>query len=296
MTRGLTIGIPTYGRDRVLVETIEALAALMSPCDELVVVDQTPAHDEVSDNRLQDMSDRGLIRWIRSTEPSITRAMNRVLREARKDIVLFLDDDLLPDRGLLEAHRAAHERRYGAIAAGRVLQPWHHGQPDPEDSRFGFNSLSSRPLREFMGGNFSVPRADALTLGGFDENFVQVAYRFEADFALRWVRSGRSIWYLPEALIHHLKAPAGGTRVHGDFLRTARPGHSVGEYYFLMKSRPSNWLSSMLRRPVRAVATRHHLRRPWWIPVTMIAETSGFFWALLLALKGRKLVIATTPE
>ena len=33
-----------------------------------------------------------------------------------------------------------------------------------------------------MGGNFSVRRRFALTLGGFDEQFVGAAYRFEADF------------------------------------------------------------------------------------------------------------------
>lgn len=164
----LTIGIPTYGRDRVLVETIDNLLLLMQAGDELLVVDQTLRHDEETERRLGELSEHGLIRWIRSSEPSITRAMNRILCEARNDIVLFLDDDLIPDPGLLSAHRLAHARQPGMIAAGRVLQPWHNGQPDGEDGRFAFNSLISRPLAEFMGGNFSVPRVDALKLGGFD--------------------------------------------------------------------------------------------------------------------------------
>lgn len=285
----LTIGIPTYGRDRVLVETIDHLLLLMQPGDELLIVDQTPQHDEESTRRLCDLSNRGVVRWIRSTEPSIPKAMNQILREACNDVVLFLDDDLIPDLGLLSAHREAHARRPGVIVAGRVLQPWHNGQPDPESGGFGFNSVIPRPLAEFMGGNFSVSRADALALGGFDENFVKVAYRFEADFALRWVRLGRSIDYVPEALIHHLKAPAGGTRVHGDFLRTALPAHSVGEYYFLLIGRPRKWSRTLLSRLFRSVVTRHHLRRPWWIPVTLIAEFSGLVWAIRLSLKGRRL-------
>jgi len=36
------------------------------------------------------------------------------------------------------------------------------------------------------------------------------------------------------------------------------------------------------------VATRHHLRRPWWIPLTLIAELRGMAWALALFLRGPK--------
>ena len=34
-------------------------------------------------------------------------------------------------------------------------------------------------INDFMGGNFSVRREIALKLGGFDEQFVSVAYNFE---------------------------------------------------------------------------------------------------------------------
>jgi len=42
-----------------------------------------------------------------------------------------------------------------------------------------------------MGGNFSVKRDLALRLGGFDENFVHVAYRFEAEFCDRAISAER---------------------------------------------------------------------------------------------------------
>lgn len=291
MTR-LSAIIPTYGRDRVLVETIEYLMKLQDAPDEIVIVDQTPAHDTESTAALERWHADGRIVWMRRSEPSIPKAMNAGVLAATGDLVLFLDDDIRPDEQLIAAHRRAHRDNPASMIAGRVLQPWHEGRLDPPDSsKFHFNSSDSRDVDEFMGGNACVPRHAMLELGGFDENFVRVAYRFEADFALRWRRSGRRIRYEPEALIHHLKAGSGGTRTFGDYLRTASPAHSVGEYYFLVKSRPRDWLKSMLRRPVRAVATRHHLRRPWWIPFTLIAEVSGFCWALLLSLKGRRLMV-----
>jgi hypothetical protein len=87
--------------------------------------------------------------------------------------------------------------------------------------------------------------------------------------------------------LRHLKAPDGGTRVYGDHLRTVRPSHAVGEYYYILRRcRARAWLRPLFRRVVTAVGTRHHLRHPWWIPVTITAEALGFFWALGLALRG----------
>src|SRR4029078_2122533 len=88
-----------------------------------------------------------------------------------------------------------------------------------------------------MGGNFSIERNRALNLGGFDENFVHVAYRFEAEFAARAIAAGEKIWFEPDASIRHIKASTGGPRSYGEHLTTIKPSHSVGEYYYLMRSK-----------------------------------------------------------
>ena len=138
-----------------------------------------------------------------------------------------------------------------------------------------------------MGGNFSVRRDIALRLGGFDEQFVRVAYNFEAEFAYRLRRGGHQIYYEPAALIHHLRVSGGGTRTFGDHLRSHRPNHAVGAYYFILRTW-SGWQSLVrfLGRPLRAIGSRHHLRRPWWIQSTVVAELSGMAWALVLAAQG----------
>lgn len=287
----LTVVIPTYRREHVLVDTVRYLLALAFPPGEIILVDQTRQHDSVTELELGAMASAGKVNWVRLVVPSIPQAMNQGLARARNDLVLFLDDDIKPDPELILGHLRAHQQYPGGIVAGRVLQPWHAGAWDGEEARrFAFNSPGPREVNEFMGGNFSVDRRAALAIGGFDENFVRAAYRFEAEFALRWRRSGRHIRYADDALIHHLKAVEGGTRVFGDFLRTAVPAHSVGEYYFAMRARPARWLRTLLTRPFRSVATRHHLRRPWWIPVTLVAELGGIVWALLLVLRGPRLV------
>jgi hypothetical protein len=146
-----------------------------------------------------------------------------------------------------------------------------------------------------MGGNFSVKRSLAKELGGFDENFVHAAYRFEREFSERIIASGHSILFEPAATIRHLHTDSGGTRSYGNQLKTIRPSHTVGEYYFLLQSRYTRFkLLKLVWHPIKGIKTRHHLRRPWWIPVTLIAEVSAFIWAILLTIKGPRYISNTS--
>jgi GT2 family glycosyltransferase len=289
---GVSVVIPTYRRERVLLESVEWLLALPDPPSELLLIDQTETHEPDTERRLRELDAAGSLRWIRQQHPSIPEAMNRGLVEARHELVLFLDDDIRPEAGLVAGHARAHGDTADLLVAGRVIQPWEEGVEFTPADGFRFAGTTPAWIEEFMGGNFSVRRATALGLGGFDENFVKVAYRFEAEFAYRLRRAGLRIRFEPGATIHHLKA-GGGTRTFGDFLTTWKPDHSVGAYYHALQTKgEKGWWRVFFQRPWRAIATRHHLRRPWWIPVTCFAEASGMAWALWLALSGPRYAVA----
>jgi len=284
----VSVVIPTYRREKVLVDSIAMLLALEGPPDELIVVDQTSAHETGTTSALSAWQEQGAIRWLRLVEPSVTHAMNIGLAASTCDTLLFLDDDIIPSTQLVAHHKSAL-RAAGdkSIVAGRVLQPWHEGGDFSADVHFHFACVRPQTITEFMGGNFSIFRHAAIELGGFDENFVRVAYRFEADFAKRWLASGGTIRYEPNAMIHHLKADSGGTRSFGHHLTTVRPDHAVGEYYFEIKHRGAlGAMPNMTKRLVRSVATRHHLRRPWYVPLTIAAELRGLLWAVRLWRQG----------
>jgi glycosyltransferase involved in cell wall biosynthesis len=120
---GLAVIIPTYGREAVLVETIRRVLGLDPPPDEILVMDQTPSHGAEVERELERLAEAGAIRWFRLDRASIPHAMNAGLLRARSDIVLFLDDDVIPDRGLVRAHREAHRDSGATVIAGQVLQP-----------------------------------------------------------------------------------------------------------------------------------------------------------------------------
>ncbi len=291
MTRlPVTVAIPTYRRGAILLETLGRLRQLSATPDEILVIDQTADHPEAVATQLRAGAAEGAWRWLRLERPSIPKAMNRALLESRNELILFADDDVIPSPTWLAAHLEADQLRRSGLVAGQVLL---EGQlPDRgEGDSFRFSSQVPQWVREFMGGNFSVQRDWALEIGGFDENFHGAAYRFEAEFAARWLASGRRIWYEPRASLVHLQAATGGVRAHGDHRRTLLPLHAVGEYYYWLvaRGRPVPWLKVMAR-PVRAIRTRHHLRRPWWIPGTLLAELVGLGWAAYLAVRGPRLL------
>ena len=282
--------LPTYRRGEVLLDTVRDMLALKDGPDEILLIDQTEDVPDPIAAVLQRWQDDGRIRWIRQSPPSIPRAMNRGLLDARHDVVLYLDDDIKPWPQLVSAHRAAHADAPGGVVAGRVLQPWHQDDEPDVPGRFSFAQPSPAWVDEFMGGNVSMDRALALRVGGFDACFEAVAYRFEAEMAHRLRAAGARIRYAPQAAIRHLKVSSGGTRRYATHDRTWRPDHAVGAYYFLLRTRPKKWLWRFLARPWRTVCTRAHLRAPWWIPVTFFAEVWGQLRGIGLWLRGPRLL------
>src|SRR5215831_12773489 len=124
----ISVVIPTYRRETVLLNTIRALLTLEPGPDEILVVDQTKQHAPETIESLNALSRANKIRWIQLPAPSITVAMNEGLKQANEDVVLFLDDDIIPSENLIEAHGLAHEK--GAqIVAGQVLQPGEEPEP-----------------------------------------------------------------------------------------------------------------------------------------------------------------------
>lgn len=292
----VSVAIPTFERGAILVETIERLLAQQHRAAEILVVDQTPAHDYTIQERLESWSRGGAIHWIRLPKPSIPHAMNEAMRAASSPIVLFLDDDIIPSENLVAAHAAAYEPGIWAVV-GQVLQP---GEAPIHDERhrgvlpdleFRFNHDEPCLVENVMAGNLSVRRDEALSIGGFDENFIGAAYRFETDFARRIIAAGGSIRFEPQASIDHLHLATGGIRSHGDHRRTASPSHSAGDYYFALRHIESFWPYAA-RRFAANVFTRYHLSHPWYLPAKIAAEVRG----LLLARRLVRGIPATGPE
>jgi GT2 family glycosyltransferase len=301
----LSVVIPTYRREAVLLETINSLLKVMENADvclELLIVDQTEHHDPATDRKLGEWEQSVKIRWLRLDRPHITRSMNTGVQMAKGDIVLFLDDDIVPVPELINEHMNAFKKHPDAWAvAGQVLQPWDKPQPvfyTPRGGQlthyldFPFFSTDGTFVENVMAGNLSVRRDHFIQLGGFDENFTPpVATRFETEFAKRLVSRGGKIWFEPKASIRHLRASTGGTRSKGNHLTSMSSIHGLGDYYYALRCENVKGVERffyIFKRPFREIRTMFHLKHPWYIPVKFIGEIKALIESFIIFFKPQK--------
>ena len=300
-TLPLSVVIPTYCRGQVLLATIEYMLAQCPAAHEIVVVDQTPSHDDSVESRLARWNAEKKIRWIRLGAPSIPTAMNEGLLAAGNEIVLFIDDDIETGPSLVDRHYRHYSdpEVYGVV--GQILQPGQEparvengprGDGLTRDLEFPFNGTRRCRIVNCMAGNLSVRRDKALEAGGMDLNFVGVAYRFETEFCRRLIRLSGQIVFDPEASISHLRAPSGGTRAYGDALRSASPYHGVGDYYYAIREGGSycETLRYFAARLGKSLGRKAYLLEPWWLPVKLVGELRAMALAVRLGAGPQRLI------
>jgi GT2 family glycosyltransferase len=177
--------------------------------------------------------------------PSAPR--NVGIRHAKGDVVLIIDDDVLPDPDLLAAHAAFHRAHPAPqhAALGEVYVP-ERLLADPMSLFHLFPYDQVRHLERlsflhFWTCNVSVKRAFMLEHGMFDETFL---YYEDVLCAHRLAAAGMHLHFLPAARGQHLhQLKPSGVPAKGRF--TGR------------------WLYAFLRRlPERAVKVRYGILSP----------------------------------
>jgi len=205
--------VPTFLRDRVLEDTIQQVLDQAMPGDEILIVDQTPQHDERTQQFLEEHNRIGEIRWIHERRASLTHARNVALELASTEIVVFLDDDVILPSGYLDVHRRHHDGAFFDLISGPVFEPEVRGNPveTPDD---GPGQVVDTACKiDIRGSNHSVNVKAARQVGGYDEKLVGPAHYEENDFARRLFKAGGRILHVPECRLVHLKAPSGGCRI-----------------------------------------------------------------------------------
>jgi len=257
----LSVAIPTYRREGYLIQTLASLAACDPLPGEVLVVDQTQAHEAETTLALESAVAAGFVRWLRHQPPSATASRNRALREAQGEVLLFLDDDVSVDPGLIEAHwRRYQEDPWLAGVAGRVVEPDFPSAPLPYHFRI---SLSGRvrhnyefeALCETRGGagcNVSLRRNVGLSVGGFDERFVGSANNEDADFIARLAERGRFLYDPAASLVHHAARRGGGRSKEGDAERMRVYFHNDA-YYFLRRAQAWQVPLYLARQPLTSL-------------------------------------------
>lgn len=219
-----TVAICTANRAERLAETLPVLLALVEARGsagagegvEVVVVDNGSTDTTPQVLAAATGAHPGRLRAVREERPGLSAARNRAVREARADLLLFLDDDALPAAGWLEAYLEAFGGSRVAAAGGPVEPIFDGALPAWLDARFlPYLSAWDRgpgivPLRYNelpRGANMGFRRSAFAAYGDFLEQLGRKGDALrsceEIELCLRLERGGEVILYLPAARVRH---------------------------------------------------------------------------------------------
>ncbi len=209
----ISVVVPTYARPEALRRGLDGLATQTLPSDrfEVIVVDDgspVPPRDVVAA-----FESRYPIRLLTKENGGLASARNAGAAAASGDLLLFLDDDILPCPEFLEAHLAAHEAHPKAVALGALPHPLEHRR-DPflyylervrhYDLFLRYGSAERIPLPP-LNGNSSLARTAFLEAGGYDVSFSGYGGE-DTEMGYRLLRRGMTFVYAPAARGWHYHA------------------------------------------------------------------------------------------
>ena len=205
---GCSVVIPTHNRRQSLLRTLAALARQSGmPSFEVVVICDGCSDGSAAAVRRLFVPYR--LRVIEQRQSGPAAARNAGVTAATEDVVVFIDDDVVPGPRFLAEHLGQHVDQPDLVVIGPLLPPAGWGSPWV---RWEMRTLVKqyalmqegdfRPgPRQFYTGNASVRRRHLLRAGGFDRRFVR-AEDVELAFRLRGL--GLSFAFVPGAAAQHL--------------------------------------------------------------------------------------------
>lgn len=200
----VSVVIPTRNRAHLLPEVFDALSGQkgVDPSRlDVVVVDD--GSTEGVGPALTSLPTPLRVRVLRQPHSGVARARNAGWAAATGDVILFLDDDVLPAPDLVAAHLAVHATNPTAVVLGAI-------SADAASSRDAwtayddavrvrkYRALAGRevPSGIHYGGNFSVRRRHLEAAGGFDDALFS---NQDVDLGVRFQRLGLDFVFEPTA-------------------------------------------------------------------------------------------------
>src|SRR3954452_22432114 len=211
-----TVAVCTRERPDDLARCLEALAAMPDDGQECLVVDNRPATDVTREIVARFPG----VRYVREDRRGLDAARNRALREARGEVVAFIDDDAVADRGWLRAIAGPFlDPRVQCVTGLTMPLELETEAQEMFEALTGFSRRGFRrrvfrspPMNPLAtgdvgaGANMAVRRSLAERIGYFDEALdagTPTQSGGDHEFFARILRAGHHIVYEPAALNRH---------------------------------------------------------------------------------------------
>ena len=194
----ISVVVPTYNRGHALEAILRPLIDDPTARELIVVIDGSTDHSLQVVQALAGRDSR--VRALPIANSGEMAAREAGARTADSEIVLFLDDDVLAEPGLVAGHAARHARGGADVVLGYMPVEL-AARPSPDDfaTRIYAREYEGRcrvyeedqvsVLRELWAGNFSMRREACLAVGMPNPRYT-ARYHPDRDFGLRCLEAG----------------------------------------------------------------------------------------------------------
>ncbi|MBX3013826.1 MAG: glycosyltransferase family 2 protein [Caldilineaceae bacterium] len=205
-----SIILPTYNRLAQLQQVLAGLAAQTQPTVDFEVVVVSDGSTDGTNEFLQRYAGPLQLRACVQANGGAAAARNQGLALAQGELVIFLDDDVVPAPQLVAEHLRTHAQQSTAcVVLGPMLtptdfamQPWVRWEQAMLYKQYGDMAAGrwEPTARQFYTGNASVARQHLAAVGGFDTTFRRAE---DVELAYRLAKHGLGFLFNPQAIGYH---------------------------------------------------------------------------------------------
>ncbi|HEV8581917.1 MAG TPA: glycosyltransferase [Thermoanaerobaculia bacterium] len=295
----VSVVVCTRNRAHILAQSSAALLAIDYPPDrwEVLIVDNRSTDDtlKVAHEIARRSPDR--VRVIEERELGLSASRNAGIREARGDIIAFIDDDAFPESGWLRTLVEVLQQG-DALVAGGPVEPWFQAElPAWFGDRYQpylaawdrGTEVHSLTYNDYpRGNNIAFRRVVFERYGYFSRHLGRTGSSLlsceETELCLRVERGGDRILYAPGARIRHLTVT---DRLTPEWL--ARRFFAQGRSEAIVEWRHAGWRGlgrgwlHWSRMGAEAMRQRRDLPDGWIYLRCLRYALTGYFWGILTA-------------
>lgn len=253
----VSVIIPTYNRKRVLKRCLELLFAQDYPKDKYEVVLVDDGSTDGTKKMVEYLQPPCHFKYLSQKRSGPHIARNKGIRNARGEIVIFVDSDILTPPQLIKEHMEFH-KKYGeklivsgpAVRTSNLMDDFSDKEKRIKKKRWDLSGPS------LITSNLSVRKEYLERINGFDENFQGLGWH-DWDLGLRLKKLGLLAKRNLHAIVYHYKKERETQDLGALTERRVQRGRNAVLYY---KKHPT----FKIKLGIRA----HHLlkdRLLWWL-------------------------------
>ncbi|HET9394125.1 MAG TPA: glycosyltransferase [Candidatus Rubrimentiphilum sp.] len=205
----ISVVVPTYNRIEELRHVLPTLLAQDLPADRYeVLVCDSNSNDGTAEYMAAMRAQHPNLWHVAGVYSGRAMARNAGIAQARGQVVLFNDSDILASPDLLSQHWRHHEGQRDIAVVGLEVQVKSLGdyadKRDHPEKRGSLHPPGRKRLSwlYFLTGNASARRDDLLRVGCFDESFTGYGHE-DLELGYRLQKAGVTILYEPRAVNYH---------------------------------------------------------------------------------------------